>query len=124
MQQGSNRVIFHVDVNSAFLSWEAVTRLAEGEKVDLREIPSAVGGDIETRHGVILGCWAWQQQKYPGKTRDGSCHCLIPQIMKSWKSWIGPWMIFVQGSEREQCRGLPIWNRQMESRRKNRVKAE
>ena len=54
MQQVSKRVIFHVDVNSAFLSWEAVTRLAEGEKIDLREIPSAVGGDIETRHGVIL----------------------------------------------------------------------
>lgn len=48
------RVIFHIDVNSAFLSWEAVERLAAGETVDLREIPSAVGGDIETRHGVIL----------------------------------------------------------------------
>lgn len=49
-----DRVIFHIDVNSAFLSWEAVERLAAGESVDLREIPSAVGGDIETRHGVIL----------------------------------------------------------------------
>lgn len=48
------RIIFHIDVNSAFLSWEAVERLAAGERVDLREIPSAVGGDIETRHGVIL----------------------------------------------------------------------
>ena len=50
----SDRVIFHIDVNSAFLSWEAVERLKEGEKVDLREIPSAVGGDIATRHGIIL----------------------------------------------------------------------
>lgn len=49
-----DRVIFHIDVNSAFLSWEAIARLADGEKIDLREIPSAVGGDIETRHGVIL----------------------------------------------------------------------
>lgn len=49
-----SRVIFHIDVNSAFLSWEAVERLKNGETVDLREIPSAVGGDIETRHGVIL----------------------------------------------------------------------
>lgn len=48
------RVIFHIDVNSAFLSWEAVERLRQGESIDLREIPAAVGGDIETRHGVIL----------------------------------------------------------------------
>lgn len=48
------RVIFHIDVNSAFLSWEAVDRLENGADVDLRLIPSAVGGDIETRHGVIL----------------------------------------------------------------------
>lgn len=49
------RVIFHIDVNSAFLSWEAVYRLNElGESVDLREIASAVGGDRETRHGIIL----------------------------------------------------------------------
>ena len=48
------RVIFHIDVNSAYLSWEAVSRLAAGDTVDLREIPSAVGGDVETRHGVIL----------------------------------------------------------------------
>lgn len=48
------RVIFHIDVNSAYLSWEAVSRLAAGDTVDLREIPAAIGGDIETRHGVIL----------------------------------------------------------------------
>lgn len=48
------RVIFHIDVNSAFLSWEAVNRLKNGETVDIRTIPSAVGGDIATRHGVIL----------------------------------------------------------------------
>ncbi|MDD6156314.1 MAG: DNA polymerase IV [Lachnospiraceae bacterium] len=48
------RVIFHIDVNSAFLSWEAVEQLRNGSPVDLREIPSAVGGDIDTRHGVIL----------------------------------------------------------------------
>jgi DNA polymerase-4 len=48
-------VIFHIDVNSAFLSWEAVYRLhILGEKADLREIPSAVAGDIKKRHGIIL----------------------------------------------------------------------
>ncbi len=49
------RVIYHVDVNSAFLSWEAVYRLHHlGGQLDLREIPSAVGGDQEKRHGIIL----------------------------------------------------------------------
>ena len=48
-------IIFHIDVNSAFLSWEAVYRLAhKGGKQDLREIASAVGGDVTLRHGIIL----------------------------------------------------------------------
>ena len=48
-------IVFHVDVNSAFLSWEAVYRLAhKGGKQDLREIASAVGGDVALRHGIIL----------------------------------------------------------------------
>ena len=50
-----DRIIFHVDVNSAFLSWEAVYRLHHlGGTLDLRTIPSAVGGDIAKRHGIIL----------------------------------------------------------------------
>lgn len=48
------RTIFHVDVNSAFLSWSALKRLKEEPgSVDLRTIPSAVGGDVRTRHGII-----------------------------------------------------------------------
>lgn len=47
-------VIFHIDVNSAYLSWEAVYRLQRGESLDLRTIPSAVGGDPVKRHGIIL----------------------------------------------------------------------
>ncbi len=48
-------IIFHIDVNSAFLSWEAVYRLThKGGKQDLREIASAVGGDVTLRHGIIL----------------------------------------------------------------------
>lgn len=43
-----DRLIFHVDVNSAFLSWEAARRVKLGE-ADLRLIPSAVGGDPEKR---------------------------------------------------------------------------
>ena len=53
-QISTDRVIFHIDVNSAFLSWSAVQRLSEGETLDLRTVPSAVGGDVATRHGVIL----------------------------------------------------------------------
>lgn len=51
----TSKVIFHIDVNSAFLSWEAVYRLHHlGGKLDLRTVPSAVGGDISKRHGIIL----------------------------------------------------------------------
>ncbi len=49
-----SRIIFHVDVNSAFLSWTAVKRLKEDpDCVDLRTIPSVVGGDVKTRHGIV-----------------------------------------------------------------------
>lgn len=49
------KVIFHVDVNSAFLSWEAVFRLYhKGGKKDLRNEVAAVGGDVAMRHGLIL----------------------------------------------------------------------
>lgn len=47
------RLIFHIDVNSAFLSWEAARRVKEGKR-DLRLIPSAIGGDRNKRTGVIL----------------------------------------------------------------------
>lgn len=51
----SERIVFHIDVNSAFLSWEAVYRLTQLDaEVDLRQIPSAVGGDMSKRHGIIL----------------------------------------------------------------------
>lgn len=45
---------FHIDVNSAYLSWEAAFRLQCGEEIDLREIPAVVGGDIKSRKGIIL----------------------------------------------------------------------
>lgn len=47
--------IFHIDVNSAFLSWEAAYRVNTlGDQTDLRDIASAVGGDQKQRHGIIL----------------------------------------------------------------------
>lgn len=48
------KIIFHIDVNSAYLSWSALKRLEEGNPVDLRTIPSIVGGDMQRRHGVVL----------------------------------------------------------------------
>ena len=47
-------VIFHIDVNSAYLSWTAVEELKNGAGRDLREIPSIIGGDQKSRHGVVL----------------------------------------------------------------------
>lgn len=47
-------IFFHIDVNSAFLSWTALDMLEKGETVDIRTIPSIVGGDTNTRHGIVL----------------------------------------------------------------------
>ena len=47
-------IIFHIDVNSAYLSWTALERLSDGDAQDLRLIPSIVGGDMEKRRGVVL----------------------------------------------------------------------
>ena len=47
-------IIFHIDVNSAYLSWTAVEKLKNGSKIDLREIPCIIGGDQKSRHGVVL----------------------------------------------------------------------
>ena len=47
-------VIFHIDVNSAYLSWSALEKLKNGSSVDLRTIPSIIGGDEKSRHGIVL----------------------------------------------------------------------
>lgn len=47
------RLIFHIDVNSAFLSWEAVRRVKQGLP-DLREIPACIGGDPKKRTGIVV----------------------------------------------------------------------
>ena len=48
-----DRLIFHIDVNSAFLSWEAVDRISKGEKLDLRTVPSCIGGDPSSRTSIV-----------------------------------------------------------------------
>lgn len=48
------RIIFHIDVNSAYLSWSALEKLKNGSDLDLRTIPSIIGGDQNSRHGIVL----------------------------------------------------------------------
>ena len=49
------RVIFHVDVNSAFLSWTAAYRVhILGDTLDLRTVPAVIAGDKASRHSIIL----------------------------------------------------------------------
>ena len=48
------RIILHVDVNNAFLSWTAVDMLHKGNKVDIRNRYAVIGGDEATRHGIVL----------------------------------------------------------------------
>ncbi|HEY8892846.1 MAG TPA: DNA polymerase IV [Clostridium sp.] len=50
----NEKLIFHIDVNSAFLSWSATDKLRLGSDIDLREITSVIGGDEESRRGVVL----------------------------------------------------------------------
>ena len=48
-------VYFHIAVNNAFLSWEALYRMRElGETEDIRLQDAIIGGDISKRHGVVL----------------------------------------------------------------------
>ena len=65
----SRHIIFHIDVNSAFLSWSAIKLLQEGGKQDLRQIPSIVGGDQSTRHGIVVAK-SIPAKKYGIKTAD------------------------------------------------------
>ncbi|MGI6751149.1 MAG: DNA polymerase Y family protein [Anaerovoracaceae bacterium] len=52
---GNNmRIIFHIDANSAYLSWTAANMLEKGYSVDIREIPSVISGNPLKRHGIIL----------------------------------------------------------------------
>lgn len=48
------RIILHVDVNNAFLSWTAVWMLKNGSKKDIRERYAIIGGDETERRGIVL----------------------------------------------------------------------
>ena len=50
----NKRIIFHIDVNNAFLSWSAVKLLNEGYKKDIRKIPAIIAGSETERRGIVL----------------------------------------------------------------------
>lgn len=50
----SDKIIFHIDVNSAYLSWTAAHMLQKGCNVDIRDIPSIIGGNNDNTHGIVL----------------------------------------------------------------------
>ena len=76
-------VFFHIDVNSAFLSFEAAyeTRILE-QGLDIRNIPSVIGGNQATRHGIVLAK-SQPAKKYGIKTGEplvdarAKCSCAI-----------------------------------------------
>lgn len=56
-------IIFHIDVNNAFLSWSAVERLKSGNKLDIRTVPCVVAGDESKRRGIVVA------KSYPAKEK-------------------------------------------------------
>ena len=72
-------VIFHIDVNSAFLSWTAIEQLKNGSTVDLRTIPAIIGVDREIRHGIVLACSS--KMRIPGYRTSGSCD--VPSVFQA-----------------------------------------
>ena len=49
-----DRIIMHIDVNNAFLSWTATDLLEKGYKIDIRTIESIIAGDPTKRSGIVL----------------------------------------------------------------------
>ncbi len=77
-----NKIIFHIDVNSAYLSWDAVQRLKDGEQLDIRTVPSVIGGDETKRHGIVLAK-SYPCKKYGVKTGMSlfEARKLCPQLL-------------------------------------------
>ncbi len=63
------RIIFHIDVNNAFLSWSAVKLLEQGYDIDIRKVPAVIGGDESKRHGIVLAK-SPEAKKYNIKTAE------------------------------------------------------
>ena len=50
----TDRIVLHIDVNNAFLSWTAVDMLKKGSKIDIRNRYAVIGGDETKRRGIVL----------------------------------------------------------------------
>mgnify|MGYP004564265195 FL=1 len=48
------RIIMHIDVNNAFLSWTALYLLEQGYQTDIRNIEAIIAGDPKKRSGIVL----------------------------------------------------------------------
>jgi len=81
----ADKVIFHIDINNAFLSWTAVKLLKEGYEKDIRTIPSIIGGDEDKRHGIVLAK-SPVAKKYGIKTAE--------TILKKRNHRSEPWLNF------------------------------
>lgn len=57
------RLIMHIDVNNAFLSWTAIYLLEHGYKEDIRNTYAIIGGDEKRRAGIVLA------KSTPAKTK-------------------------------------------------------
>ena len=64
-----DRIIFHIDVNNAFLSWTALDLLNKGYKEDIRNIVCVIGGDEKNRNGIVLSK-STPAKKYGIKTAE------------------------------------------------------
>lgn len=69
------QIIFHIDVNSAYLSWTAVEQLNNGVAEDIRNIPAIIGGSQESRHGIVLAK-SVPAKKFGIKTGEPVAHAL------------------------------------------------
>ena len=49
-----DRIVMHIDVNNAFLSWSAIDLLNKGYKYDIRDSYAVIGGDEKSRSGIVL----------------------------------------------------------------------
>ena len=83
--------ILHIDVNNAFLSWTAIDRLEQGEKIDIREIEAVIGGDESKRSGIVLAKSMKAKRKgvYTGETLyQARLKCPNLQVFKgNYKSY-------------------------------------
>lgn len=70
-----SQIIFHIDVNSAYLSWTAVEQLKNGDGEDIRTKNAIIGGSQESRHGIVLAK-SMSAKKYGIRTGEPVAHAI------------------------------------------------